>query len=182
MNNKNTLSLPDLEALKIHLTVDPSSPSGLRWVKPVKPCRIKPGDIAGKKESDGSWSVRFKNKRYKNHRIIFYLTTEEDPGPSLIDHKDINPSNNKIENLRKSTSSLNQANTNKKAGFTSKYKGVSWSNQSKKWKCGICVNAKQIHIGYFDSEIDAANAYDLAAIKYFGNHCKLNFETNCNLI
>jgi hypothetical protein len=60
--------------------------------------------------------------------------------------------------------------------LTSKYKGVSWSKQSKKWKAGIYINKKQKHLGFFDKEEDAGKAYDYAARQVFGQYAKLNFS------
>jgi len=76
IKNKDWQELPPLHELKTHFKVDHTSPSGLRWLKPVRPGRVKPGDVAGRKDVDGSWGVRFKIKRYRVHRIIFYLIYE----------------------------------------------------------------------------------------------------------
>lgn len=45
------------------------------------------------------------------------------------------------------------------SNFTSKYKGVSWHKKNKKWQSQCRINSKQIHLGYFDYEIDAYKAY-----------------------
>ena len=58
----------------------------------------------------------------------------------------------------------------------SKYKGVKQPrNYKKQWEAHIKVNKKSIDLGYFNSEIEAAKAYDSAAMKYFGKFAKLNF-------
>jgi AP2-like factor (ANT lineage) len=41
----------------------------------------------------------------------------------------------------------------------------------------IWVNRKRIYIGSFEDQIEAAKAYDKAAIKYYGEFANLNFET-----
>lgn len=56
----------------------------------------------------------------------------------------------------------------------SKYRGVTWSRRSNKWKAGIEKSSKAIHLGYFINEIDAAQAYNTKAVELFGNKAKLN--------
>lgn len=56
---------------------------------------------------------------------------------------------------------------------SSKFKGV--SHHKKKWRATITYNYKNLHLGTFDDQIDAAKAYDTAALKYFGQYAFLNF-------
>lgn len=81
-------------------------------------------------------------------------------------------------NLRKGTHSQNLANrVQRNVGMYSKYRGVTRDNRKGKYVAQ--VQAKMVHyfLGYFDSEVDAALAYDVAAKEYFGEFARLNFES-----
>lgn len=57
---------------------------------------------------------------------------------------------------------------------TSKYKGVYWRKDEDRWVARICFNKKEICLGRFKSEEQAAAAYNKAAIEYFGEFSCLN--------
>jgi len=76
-------------------------------------------------------------------------------------------------NLRVVTVSQNHMNRNTNYG-SSKYKGVAWHKGGKKWLAQIMINGKLKHLGYFTSEEEAAQCYNEAAIKLFGEHALLN--------
>lgn len=59
-------------------------------------------------------------------------------------------------------------------GKTSKYQGVYFSEERKKWKAQISPNRQRVSLGSFDREIDAAKAYNEAAIRFYGDKAKLN--------
>ena len=59
--------------------------------------------------------------------------------------------------------------------YTSKYKGVCWDEPRGKWLAQISCGEMHRHLGRFDDEIAAAEAYDEAARQYFGEHARLNF-------
>lgn len=92
-----------------------------------------------------------------------------------IDHIDRNKLNNQQENLRSATHSQNMMNRPKQKNNTSGFKGVSRDNRRQKWRANIQVKNKYMHLGYFDDPIDAAYAYDKAALKHFGGFAYLNF-------
>lgn len=106
------------------------------------------------------------------HRIIMGIPD------SRIDHRDNNGLNCQKYNLRLATSHENNWNAQKKLGTTSKYKGVAWYKQTKKWCSKIHINGENKHLGYFLDETEAAITYNNAAIKYFGEFAKLNIITN----
>lgn len=94
-----------------------------------------------------------------------------------IDHKDGNSLNNCRENLRVATSQENARNRKKiKRKCSSSYKGVIFIKSRGKFRADINTGNVRICLGYFKSEIDAAKAYDEAAIKYFGEFAKTNFS------
>ena len=96
-----------------------------------------------------------------------------------IDHKDNDGLNNRRSNLRVCTHSNNMRSRQKNkegVGYTSKYKGVSWHKEARKWRAKIVVDDKYIHLGFYRYEIVAATAYDIAAKEYFGEFAMLNFK------
>ena len=90
-----------------------------------------------------------------------------------VDHIDRNPLNNHRINLRICTKAQNQQNC-KGRGGTSKYKGVCWEKRRKKWRATIKNNGKQVHIGEFCDEKEAAKAYNKKALEFFGEFSRLN--------
>lgn len=60
---------------------------------------------------------------------------------------------------------------------TSRFKGVAWERARERWRAQIKPRPtrKVINLGRFRNEREAAEAYDKAAIRYFGEHAWLNF-------
>lgn len=168
------LSLPSYEEVAKYLVISEQSPSGLKWIKSPARC-IKTGQVAGSLHTNGYWDVHFKGVTYKAHRIIYLLQTKKDPGNLTVDH--IHGKQNTLK-LRTATYSENTHNRKKTVSKTSsKFKGVYWSKQKQKWKARIYVNKKQIWLGSFDNEIDAAKEYNKAALLYIGEFAQLNDVT-----
>jgi hypothetical protein len=107
-------------------------------------------------------SINSKRHHFKVHRLFFYW--KNGYLPKLVDHKDRNPQNNKIENLRELSQSENNRNSakvlNSKRKPTSKYKNVGKAPCGKKWQAQIrCpYTKKNIYIGSFEKEDDAGQA------------------------
>jgi len=89
-----------------------------------------------------------------------------------IDHRNNNPLINKKSNLRFSTQAENARNGRISRSNTSGYKGVYRSG--KKWRAQIGSYGKSIYLGSFMDKVSAAKAYNLAAVKYFGEFARIN--------
>ena len=100
------------------------------------------------------------------HRLIMDITDCK----IEIDHKDHDGLNNQRCNLRVSTKKQNGCN--KRPRGSSKYLGVSlWKGM---WRATIKENKKQVWLGYFNKEIDAGLAYNVAAKRIHGEFANLN--------
>ena len=106
----------------------------------------------------------------KMHRVIMGVL---DPNIK-IDHKDGNGLNNQRDNLRIATVSQNGCNKKKTANTSSKYKGVYWDGVTKKWRVQVQLDGDVKRLGRFGDEIEAAKAYNEAAIKLHGEFARLN--------
>jgi len=77
--------------------------------------------------------------------------------------------------LREATHSENNCNRKKFDGnYTSTYKGISWYNRNSKWRCQIRINDKKIHLGLYESELDASKVYNIFASYLHGEFACLN--------
>lgn len=63
----------------------------------------------------------------------------------------------------------------KTSNSTSHYVGVGFSKNTKKWKARIKNGGKDIHLGLFGNEIDAAKAYDNKSWELYHKLSILNF-------
>jgi hypothetical protein len=94
---------------------DEASPSGLKWKITANNSTAKAGSYAGKKKKYGSneyWSVSYRQKQHKAHRIVWQLLGGSLLLPEqVIDHKDGNGLNNLIGNLRVIDKAVNSRNS-----------------------------------------------------------------------
>lgn len=97
---------------------------------------------------------RKKQRTLGLHRFIMGL---EYGDPREVDHRDGNPLDNRRSNLRVCTHALNGENKRPACG-RSAYRGVSWSEERQRWVANGCLNYRQVYIGAFDTEQEAADA------------------------
>ena len=101
------------------------------------------------------------------------------PEGMQMDHANGNGLDNRRENLRLATHSQNSANADKQRTYngrvpSSSFKGVYWHRWNKRWGAKISPKGKQIYLGYFRVEEDAAQTYNDAALVHFGKFARLN--------
>lgn len=110
------------------------------------------------------------------HRLVATHFIPNPESKPKLDHIDNDRTNNHVSNLRWATNTENCRNKTASRTGSSKYLGVSWSENSQKWAADIRVNKKHVFLGYYWDEEDAAHAYDIAARQYFGEFANVNFE------
>ena len=115
----------------------------------------------------------------KYSRILMHRQLIKAPEGYVIDHINGNGLDNRRANLRLATVAQNAWNS-KKRNPRSGYKGVWFAADKGLWRAAIVCHGKRLHLGYFSSKIDAAKAYDAAAIKYYGEFAKPNFPKKVN--
>lgn len=103
------------------------------------------------------------------HRLIM-----NPPDDHEVDHINGDKLDNRRENLRIVTRSQNARNLRRHKRFSSRFKGVSWNQSRQRWEAEITIEHRSIYLGSFASEIQAALAYNHAAIDHFGEFASLN--------
>lgn len=103
------------------------------------------------------------------HQMVLPL-----PKGLQVDHKNRNGLDNRRDNLRAASPSQNHANqrTQKTNKWHSRFKGVTQRRNG--WRAAIKINSKTKYLGDYRNEIDAARAYDEAALEYFGEFARTN--------
>lgn len=107
------------------------------------------------------------------HTVAWAMYYGEWPD-TQIDHIDGNRTNNAISNLRLATPLENGRNRRSGDAATSKFTGVSWNTQRQKWVAQICGKGAPGYLGAFESEVEAAAAYDNAAKEFYGEFAHQN--------
>lgn len=168
---------PDIPRLRELLSYDPTT-GLLTWL----PRKVRAGGVgcndtafnnkyAGKVTNyvgnAGHIYVTVEGHTFLGHRIAWALHYGEWP-PRHIDHKNRNPADNRIENLRLATGTQNSANSGMNRRNKSGVKGVFWNRFRGKWQAIVGYNGKLILVGSFDRMEDAVVARQKAANEIFG--------------
>lgn len=105
-------------------------------------------------------NAKINGEWWKLHNYI--LNTRQ-----LIDHIDRDGYNNQKSNLRLASKSQNAMNSKLRSDNSSGIKGISWSNEKRKWHAYISVNKKRKFIGYFEDLKEASKSRIEEEIKQF---------------
>lgn len=104
------------------------------------------------------------------HRLILGVESHE-----WADHINGDRMDNRKENLRKCSRLENSRNMGKrKCPTSSKFKGVYWDSQMSKYRARLYHDGKNHHIGLFDTQEDAAKAYNKKALAIQGTFARIN--------
>jgi hypothetical protein len=102
------------------------------------------------------WIVSFKN---------FYEDMGPKPGPNYSIERINNKGNYEPSNCKWASRSEQNYNQRKRRFCSSKYRGVGKVKNRNKWVARVAVRGKMQHVGYFDTELKAAQAYNFYVYK-----------------
>lgn len=157
--------LPSAEGLRALLAYAEET-GHLRWRESRG--RVAAGDKAGSLTNDGYITVRIGGARFLAHRLIWKIVTGDDPLPQ-VDHINGVRTDNRWGNLRLATQSQNFANRRSMAG---RLKGAIREPRTGKWYSRVQCGGRQIHLGTFETEWAAHQAYCSASAAVFGEFAR----------
>ena len=114
-------------------------------------------------------SRRHNSPPTRMHRLILGAQSGQ-----LVDHRDGDGLNNQRANLRFATHRQNSTHRIRGPRNRSGYRGVSWDKSSNKWRASIRLDGRVVHLGMFTDPVEAAHAYDAAAIAHHGEFATTN--------
>lgn len=127
--------------------------------------RLKGMGKVGRKASNGYIQIFVMDARYMAHRLAWLYVYGEWP-ELLVDHINLDRSDNRIQNLRSVTPKQNNENSRPNRNNRSGYRGVSLRADGL-WQSDIRHNRKTIHLGTFKCKAQAARARAEAEKVYF---------------
>lgn len=128
--------------------------------------QAKAGAEPGSVHSHGYRIIGIDGKKYRANHLAWLYMTGEWPKTDVVDHKDRDRSNDAWDNLREVSQKGNCQNRSRIPGSSSQFVGVAYRQKEEKWTAQIRADGKNYHLGYFDREENAAQAYLFAKPKY----------------
>jgi hypothetical protein len=119
------------------------------------------GQDAGCVSSQGYVQISIAYKKFRRARLAWLYMTGEWP-EDLVDHINGIRDDDRFCNIRPATRAQNKYNS--RGRRNGRLKGTTWSKRNGRWQATIQVKMKTLHLGYYDSELEAHQAYGKAAI------------------
>lgn len=181
-------ALPSPEVLRQLLRYEPET--GKLFWRP-RPVEMFPATgRGGAKGAAARWNARDANKEafttvcrkgyrtgsvfgqmHRAHRVIWAISTGAWPA-FQVDHRDGDPGNNQLLNLREATCAENAQNRRVPVVNTSGFKGVYWHTRRKLWQASIGHNGRIHYLGYFATREEANSARLTAESRLFGDFAR----------
>ena len=119
--------------------------------------------------------LRFNNKRktIRIHKLVANAFIKNPQNKRCVDHIDRNRKNNHISNLRYATDSENGMNKIKQSNNTTGYVGVTYDKRRGKYQARYSLNGKLKHIGYYNTALEASEAYQAKIKVVFGEFANI---------
>jgi Demerecviridae HNH endonuclease len=133
----------------------------------------KNGRVAGWLEKNGQRRIGIDGSTYVAQRIIWVIVKGEWP-PHDVDHRNLDKSDNRWDNLRAATTGQNARNRRRPKSNSSGFKGVSLHSQSGKWWARIMIDRKSVSLGLHNTRESAHEAYRKAAAELHGDFARHN--------
>lgn len=119
--------------------------------------------------------------RYTNHAeggmVAMHRLLMNAPCDLKVDHINGDSLDNRKVNLRicnDAQSAQNRGPQKKRSANASRYKGVYWAQSPRKWMAIIATNSNRMYLGVYETEDEAAMAYNRAALVAHGPFARLN--------
>lgn len=110
-------------------------------------------------------ALKYKNITRYIHRLVLEANEIKIPDKKEGDHINGDSLDNRLENLRVVSKSINNHNRRKREKSLTKYTGVGFHRKNNKYVAKININKKETYLGSYDTELEAAYAYDFAKKK-----------------
>lgn len=106
---------------------------------------------------------------YFAHRVAWAMFFDITPYDE-IDHINRNPLDNRIENLRLATRSMNERNKPVRRDSASQIRGVAYDARYSTWQASIKIGGRKVHLGSFRNADDAIAVRRIAEITIGGGY------------